>query len=275
MTKKSGIRRVILLTLGWEELPKTVSIFGDKSGERLTEPIPGVLLEADGGWVLLDTGFNPSLIRDRELHRRFHGRHPEMKAILPGPGEPLEEALEKVGVVMSSISAVALSHLHNDHSGGLRHFAGRVPVHIQKRELEYGLSEHPWPEKHGMFRVDYDDPTLDWRLIEGDVEIVPGLRSLFTPGHTPGHQSFVVDLDESVGGGGLIFAFDAADLQENLDDELAVGGLINCEPERSVESIHRLKSYASSAQYDLIPGHDPVAWPAWTDVLKKRFSTRV
>jgi glyoxylase-like metal-dependent hydrolase (beta-lactamase superfamily II) len=129
-----GVRRVVLLTLGWEELPKTVSVFGDTSGQRLTEPVPGVLLEVDGGWLLLDTGFNPALLRDEELHRRFHGRHPQVRPVLPGAGEPLMEALEKAGLAVPSITAVALSHLHNDHAGGLRHFAGRAPVHLQKAE---------------------------------------------------------------------------------------------------------------------------------------------
>ena len=40
---------------------------------------------------------------------------------------------------------VAVSHLHNDHAGGLRHFAGRVPVHAQRAELEFGLADHPTP----------------------------------------------------------------------------------------------------------------------------------
>ena len=169
-----GVRRVVLLTLGWEELPKTVSVFGDTSGERLTEPVPGVLLEVEGGWLLLDTGFNPALIRDSALHRRFHGRHPGMRAVLPGPGEPLEEALDKAGLDVPSISAVALSHLHNDHAGGLRHFAGRAPVYIQKDELAYGFSDHPGPEEHGMFRVDYDDPAIDWRPSTAMARSPPG-----------------------------------------------------------------------------------------------------
>jgi N-acyl homoserine lactone hydrolase len=60
----SGVRRIILLTLGWEDLPKAVSVHGTPKDVRLREPVPGVLLECDGGWMLLDTGFNTALIRD-------------------------------------------------------------------------------------------------------------------------------------------------------------------------------------------------------------------
>ena len=147
----SGVRRIVLLTLGWEDLPKSVSVHGAPPEERLREPVPGVLLQCDGGWLLLDTGFNPALIRDPMLKRRFHG-DPKFRPILPGPGEPLEEALAGAGILIEEIYAVGLSHLHNDHAGGLRHFAGRVPVHAQRAEVAYGLSDHPGPEHHAMFR---------------------------------------------------------------------------------------------------------------------------
>jgi N-acyl homoserine lactone hydrolase len=138
----AGIRRIVPLTLGWEDLPKSVSVDGAPPRERLREPVPGVLLQSDGGWLLLDTGFNTALITDPALRRRFHG-DPVEQPVLPGPGEPLEEALGRAGVDMAEICAVAVSHLHYDHAGGLKHFAGRVPVHIQRAELDYGLSAPP------------------------------------------------------------------------------------------------------------------------------------
>ncbi len=267
-----GVRRVVLLTLGWEDLPKSVSIHGAPPSDRLREPVPGVLLQCDGGWLLLDTGFNPALIRDPALRRRFHG-DPAFRPILPGPGEPLEEALAGAGIAMDEIVTVAVSHLHNDHAGGLRHFAGRVPVHAQRAELEFGLADHPTPEHHAIFRVDFDDPTIDWHLADGDAEIAPGVTAVLTAGHTPGHQSFVVDLDDSVGGGGLVFAFDAADLTENIEGELPVGGFIGVTAEESVEPIRRLKRLAAQRSYELVPGHDPVVWPALTRRLAERFAT--
>ena len=75
-------------------------------------------------------------------------------------------------------------------------------------------------------RIDFDDPSIDWRLADGEAEIAPGITAVPTYGHTPGHQSFVVELDESVGGDGFVFAFDAADLTENIEHELAIGGFI-------------------------------------------------
>jgi glyoxylase-like metal-dependent hydrolase (beta-lactamase superfamily II) len=252
----NGVRRIVPLTLGWIDLPQKVLVHGG-SPEEVRVPVPGVLLQCDGGWLLLDTGFNTAIIRDAALRARFHGA-PAMRPVIPGPGEPLPEALDKSGIGIDDIHAVAVSHLHWDHAGGLRHFAGRVPVHIQRAEYDYGTQPGPGPEKRGMFRVDYDDPRIDWRIASGDTELTPGVTAVLTSGHTPGHQSFVVDL---ASGGGYVFAFDAANMSENCEKEVAVGGLINATPEDSVEQIRKLKRIAAERGYQLIPGHDPVAWP--------------
>jgi N-acyl homoserine lactone hydrolase len=265
----SGVRRIVPLTLGWEELPKSVSVHGAPEHERLREPVPGLLLEVDGGWLLLDTGFNTALIRDPWLASRYHGR-PDYAAVLPGPGEPIEEALERAGIPFDAIAAVGVSHLHLDHAGGLKLFAGRVPVHAQRRELEYGLAG-PEAEQHAIYRVDFDDPRIDWRLADGEAELAPGVTAVLTAGHTPGHQSFVVELDPSVGGGGFVFAFDAADLTENIEQELAIGGFVDVAPEETVEPIRRLKAIARERGFPLVPGHDPVAWPALTTEMAARF----
>lgn len=279
LVRKSGVRRIVLLTLGWEDLPKSVSVHGSSPDIRMREPVPGVLLQTDGGWVLLDTGFNTALIRDPALRRRYYPSV-EYQPLLPGPGEPIEESLFEIGVDVDDIHLVAVSHLHTDHAGGLKLFAGRVPVHAQRRELEYGLSNHPEPERHAIFRVDFDDPSIDWRLADGEADVAPGITAVPTYGHTPGHQSFVVQLDESVTGGdrpdgpnGYVFAFDAADLTENIEGELAIGGFIDVEPEETVEPIRRLKKLAADKGYPLIPGHDPHVWPEMTQHFHDRFGT--
>ena len=272
----TGVSRVVPLTFGWEDLPETISLHRGDPGVRYREPVPGVLVQLDGGWLLLDTGFNVPLVRDPYLRARFHGRNADIRAeLLPEDGDSLEVAFDTVGISPEEVTLVALSHLHNDHAGGLRYFTDRCPIHLQKAELAYGLSaptpEGDSPENHGFFRIDYDDPKVAWVLAEEDVELAPGVMAVMTPGHTPGHQSFVIDLDPAAadryGAPGFVLAFDAADLQRNIDDENSPGGMIGDVAEQGVESIRRLKAIAAQKGYQLVPGHDPLAWPAFTAQL--------
>lgn len=261
---KEPVRRIIMLTLGWEDLPKAWSIHGLDSSIRIVEPVPAVLIETIDGWVLLDTGFNKALIEDLALRRRFHGDFYEIRPILPAyDKDPLLDALDRFGLGVDDFLAVALSHLHNDHVGGLRHFAASgTPVFVQSKELDFGMNDSIRAEAHGFCRVDYDDPKIAWSTLNGDTQIAPGITAVFTPGHTPGHQSFVVDGDSERGEPGYVFAFDAGDLIENFDEELPIGGFIDVDPKDTLEGIRNLKAIAKERGYKLIPGHDPRVWPS-------------
>lgn len=99
---------------------------------------------------------------------------------------PLEGALAEHGIAMADVTAVANCHLHVDHSGQNALFTGR-PIFVQRREWamvhepDYTISE--W----------VDIPGLGYEVVEGEVDVAPGLRLIPTPGHTPGHQSLVVE----------------------------------------------------------------------------------
>ncbi len=246
------VRRVIPLTMGWERLPKSYSVHGDTSGEVLVEPVPAIALDTDDGWAIIDTGFNTTLVRDPLLSKRFHAANHAIFPILPeGDGEPLQDELARHGVAIGDVARIFLTHLHNDHAGGLRLFDPAIPVFVQRAELEYGLGGHPFPEQHGMFRIDYDDPRIDWHLLDGDAELAPGITAIFTPGHTPGHQSFVIECQD---GRGWVFAFDAADLTENLEREIAPGGFVHCEAQDALASLLRCKQAAAERGLPARPG---------------------
>src|ERR1700758_1470177 len=114
----TGVHRIVPLTLGFIDLPAYVLEQG-ASDYEVRVPVPGVLLECDGGWLLLDTGFNTALIRDPALHRRFFPSVENRPVIIP-EGEPIEAALDDAGVDIDSVTALGLSHLHHDHAGGVK-----------------------------------------------------------------------------------------------------------------------------------------------------------
>ena len=75
-----------------------------------------------------------------------------------------------------------------------------------------------------------------------------------------------------MGGDGFVFAFDAADLTENIEYELAIGGYIGVTPEETVEPIRKLKRLANEKGYQRIPGHDPHVWPELPRHFHDRFA---
>ena len=119
-------------------------------------------------------------------------------------------------------------------------------------------------------RADTRDPSIehdDWAtradrnsLQERVIQNAAGCQKTLHPAllHHPGKSGFV-------------FAFDAADLTENIEQELPIGGVVGIDPRETVEPIRRLKKLAHDKGYPLIPGHDPHVWPAMTEALAGKF----
>ena len=108
------------------------------------------------------------------------------------------------------VRCVINTHLHFDHCGGNRLFAGTA-IYVQRGELalvhepDYTVPE--WVEFGGANYVELD----------GEAEIASGVRVLPTPGHTPGHQSVLVDTDDGlvVVGGDVAYSWEAFHAPEN------------------------------------------------------------
>ena len=77
-------------------------------------------------------------------------------------------------------------------------------------------------------------PHLNYKIIEGDYEVVPGVQVLYTPGHSPGHQSLFIETEQS---GSVLLTIDAS-YERNFEDEVPFAGF---NPELALSSIKRLK----------------------------------
>jgi len=204
------------LRFGWEPITESVSLKGGSPDRYLLEPVTGAAIVFDQGWVLVDTGFNIDTIHDDE-QRRDHYVIPCYTALVPR-GDPLVDQLRTLGLGWDDLAACVVSHLHCDHSGGLRHLVDGPPVLIQGAELDFAMSTATLQDAY--FRSDFDLPGLDWELVEGDEELADGLQLLPTRGHTPGHTSVVVELQDS---GTTVLACDAADLRANIEKRIPPG----------------------------------------------------
>jgi glyoxylase-like metal-dependent hydrolase (beta-lactamase superfamily II) len=248
-------RRMLMLTFGAEPSPKSISVRG--AGDRVIWcPIVGAAVSTDDGWILLETGIGRRLLEDETIRRRIYAS-PEQPW---GVGEdPFLAALGAAGLSPGGFSLAAVSHLHCDHTGGLRILAGAgVPVAVQAEELAFARERAGVEQAY--YRTDYEDPKIAWRELDGDAELAPGVRALATPGHAPGHMSYRVDLPET---GTWLLAVDAADLGENLNDRVPPGWTADPDDaERAEGSLNRLLDEAERLDARLIPGHDTAFWQA-------------
>jgi N-acyl homoserine lactone hydrolase len=245
--------RLHCLLLGWELCPESVSLEGGTRARILRLPIIGILVHGPGGWVLLETGCDPRPYGGATTHDIYRVGLPEF----PTDGDPLLDALAAAGVAPDELEAAAVSHLHLDHAGGLRHLAGRVPVTIQARELEFATQRAGRAEAY--VREEYELDGLTWRAIEGDAEIAPGIDAVFTPGHTPGHMSYRVRMAKT---GTWLFAVDAIDLAQGIREDRPIGYASDPADDALRRTSHdRLVALAQEEGARLVPGHCPETWP--------------
>jgi len=135
--------------------------------------------------IIVDTGAKPESFA--MLKMIFKDNSPQ----IPQFYTP-EEALGRIGLTPQDIDLVIVTHLHFDHIEQGEKFS-RAKFIIQREELDYALNPHP---SQGLFIHRATFENLNFEVVEGDCEIVPGVKVIFTPGHTHGGQSVAVETDQ-------------------------------------------------------------------------------
>jgi glyoxylase-like metal-dependent hydrolase (beta-lactamase superfamily II) len=107
----------------------------------------------------------------------------------------LDSRLAQIGITPAQLDYVALSHLHFDHAGNVRTFAGagpRLVVNDKEKDWAFGY-EGAFNGAH--LKADYEG--IDFETVSGDTEFLPGVTFIEAPGHTPGTMAMKVDLPPS------------------------------------------------------------------------------
>ena len=154
-----------------------------------------LLVEADGHRVLVETGTG---VRMSEKDRDIKG--------VEG-GDPAE-ALRAVGEDPASINYVVVTHLHYDHAGGMVDTFGRplfpnARYVVQRDEAEAAHGDEL--RVQGIMEVEQLDAVRaagQLAEVNGEVEVMPGVRVLPTGGHTRGSQAVLIGVDRPGGRSG-------------------------------------------------------------------------
>jgi N-acyl homoserine lactone hydrolase len=217
-------------------------------------PMPWFLIVHPKGNVIIDGGNTLALARDP-----YHWEDNEDFWPVMTEAQHCVNELKQMDVDPDSIRYVFQSHLHTDHCGALGHFPHARFI-VQRRELEYAYT-HDWYVAGIYIREDFDYD-VDWLFLDGehddgyDIYGDGVIRTMFTPGHSPGHTSVVVSLPQT---GPVMLTMDACFTRDHYENR-AMPGILHSAAD-VVASVAKIRRVVEKSGAMLVPGHDPDEWP--------------
>jgi glyoxylase-like metal-dependent hydrolase (beta-lactamase superfamily II) len=219
---------------------KSVLTYLKDQGTKVIVPHIMWLIEGGEETIIVDSG--PP---DPEIVLKEKGRILER-----APEQSPLKALEKIGIDPAKIKIVIATHLHWDHCANFDIFRN-AEIYVQRRELEFAVATPP------VFREVYDSPVAKkipkwlkcisrFKMIEGDIGLIPNIRLIHIPGHTPGLQGVSVITNQ----GAYFITSDAVNLFENWEEKIPPGIHINIED--CYSSFRKIESLSDH----VLPAHD-------------------
>ena len=199
--------------------------------ERIEVPVPFFAIEYKGHLILFDCGQQMPELPVAETADYI----PLMTA-----EDSLPRQLELHGLSAKKVSHLILSHAHSDHCGGLADL-GNITCLIQRKEVETPAGKKLLETFTGK----------KWQILDGETDLFNDGRIIAvpTPGHTPGHQSLLLTLDD---GTQICLAVDALYMDCALDDDREM----RFTSREAVAYFRRLRDEG----VHIISGHDPASF---------------
>lgn len=224
-------------------------------------PFPAFVVEhPTAGVFMIDTG--PAASHARDKGREDLGRlGSALLGVTMRPEQAAGEQVRALGHDPEAIELVVMTHLHFDHLGGSHQFPNA--------EFLVTKAEHDDPPS--MLKGTYGhhrDAVKRWRVVDGagerhgafsatwDVFGDGSVRLVSTPGHSPGHVSVLLRLQDDRP---ALLAADAAYARRTIDERLVP--LICPDVERYLESLDEIRAYVEQTPDAIVVcGHDGWRW---------------
>jgi glyoxylase-like metal-dependent hydrolase (beta-lactamase superfamily II) len=234
-------------------------------GEALRSPcLAYVLSHPQAGTILVDTGFHPDASEDP---RKDFGL--PMSLIFRGlrtPADAFDQQLRARGVDPAAVERVLMTHLHVDHTSGMR-LLPNARFTIAEREWSAatargatgkGFVAHHLPGAAKVDLVDFRTGGKQHGPFSHTLDLLGdgSIRLVSTPGHTPGHMSVLL---RASGGRTVLLVGDAAYTLRNVREGILP--LLTASDRAYRRSLHEIAAFAESDPHaTLVPSHDPDAW---------------
>ena len=211
-----------------------------------------LLVETGGEVVLVDTGLGN---KEDDKFREIYG--------IRNAGRPtrLEDSLREAGVEPEDVDLIICTHLHFDHAGGSTMLCDDGAIRPSFSRARHLVRRGEWEfahEANERVRASYLPTSLAslaeagvLEFVDEDVEVVPGISVVRTPGHTPYHQSVIV----RAGGHTVFYPADLAPTSAHLRLPWIMG--YDVEPLVTLESKRTWLTRAGAEEWHIVLCHDP------------------
>jgi N-acyl homoserine lactone hydrolase len=205
-------------------MDKGIFTYLKNHGEKILVPIWAWLIEGGEEPILVDTGCS------LQEFMKY--------SVLSAGGEegaPIEDSLQKLGISVSDVKTIIITHLHSDHCLNAKKFP-HAKLIVQQEELKFARNPHP------LFSAIYKNEWyegLNFKTVQGDSEIISGVKAVFTPGHSAGSQSVSITTEK---GEVVITGFCAID--DNFTDKGDIIPAPHIDPIKAYESIMKVRKLA-------------------------------
>jgi N-acyl homoserine lactone hydrolase len=225
-----------------------------------------VVRHPSAGAILIDTGVHPHA--SENLRKDFGNRMGLLFRNLKPAAVPYEEQLRRLGVDPTGAMRVVMTHLHVDHTGGMR-LLPQARFIVSAREWAAatgrgaagrGYAAQHLPSEGRLDIVDFDSDGEAYAPFAKTIDIVGdgSIRLISTPGHTPGHLSVWLRLATSQQ---VLVVGDAAYTLRSIREEVLP--LFTISDELYLRSLRAISAFAEEDPHaTLVPSHDPTAWHA-------------
>ncbi|OJJ23644.1 hypothetical protein BKI52_04585 [marine bacterium AO1-C] len=211
----------------------------DTGQVSLANPI--FLIQHPKGWLMWDAGLSDELVNQPDGVEAWIFHLSMKKTVL--------SQFEAIGIHPSDVDYFAFSHIHNDHTGNANYFK-TAKIIMQEKEYNIAFGSDKKPSNYG----DYSELAgAEVLKLNGDFDLFGDgtIRFIATPGHTTGHQSLLLKLEET---GAIIISGDVAYYEENYQQR----GIptFNTNKADSLASINKLKQLVEDENAQLWIQHD-------------------
>ncbi len=164
--------------------------------------------------------------------------------------EEIDEQLQALGITVDKVKAVVLTHLHFDHTDGIKYFPS-TPIKVSTAEWQKPFGDLPklYPS---WFRPTLVEMSEQYEAFEKAHYLTAAKDIILveTPGHTYHHCSVIINTDEL----NIMFAADICYTQQQLQQNRFAGN--NTSNLTAKKTYDTVNAFAQSSPLVFLPAHD-------------------